>query len=112
MSKEMDNAGILFHINICKKEIEYMKEFSPPLDKGIERAVLILNAAGIETYESCEGGEGHAYPEPTVRFHGERSEGFRALAVAMENGLNPAELKRVWVIIDGEPTGPEWEITF
>lgn len=58
--------------------------FEPPLDKGIEQYVRILYGAGIETYESCEGGPGHAYPEPTIRFHGDRSGGFRALAIALQ----------------------------
>ena len=86
--------------------------YDPPLDAGIERAVRILNQAGIETYESCEGGSGHAYPEPTIRFHGERADGFRALSVALQNNLPVSGLKRVWCIIDGEPTGPTWELTF
>jgi hypothetical protein len=76
------------------------------------RAVDILRCAGVETFESCEGGDGHAYPEPTVRFHGARAEGFRALAVAETERLPVAELRRVWPIQDGEPTGPYWELTF
>jgi hypothetical protein len=84
--------------------------FSSPLDKGIESAVKILIAAGVETFESCEGGNGHAYLEPTVRFHGERSEGFKALAVALQHGLRVSTLRRIWPIRDGEPTGPWWEI--
>ncbi len=28
--------------------------------------VEVLRAAGVETFESCEGGAGHSYPEPTV----------------------------------------------
>ena len=87
-------------------------KFSPPLDEGIAPMVNLLRGASIETFESCEGGEGHAYPEPTIRFHGDRSEGFRALAVALQNGLNVESIRRVWPIIDGEPTGPWWEITF
>jgi len=86
--------------------------YNPPLDAGIERIVEILNQAGIETYESCEGGPGHSYPEPTVRFHGERAEGFRALSIALQNNLSVSELKRVWQVIDGEPVGPTWELTF
>jgi hypothetical protein len=88
------------------------KAFEPPLDAGIIEPVRILREAGIETFESCEGGEGHAYPEPTVRFHGQRAEGFRALSIAMDNGLRVSELRRVWPINDGEPTGPWWELTF
>jgi hypothetical protein len=86
--------------------------FSPPLDAGIARQVELLRAGGIETFESCEGGAGHAYPEPTVRFYGDQSEGFKALAVAFKNQLRVAALRRAWPIIDGEPTGPWWEMTF
>ena len=35
------------------------KKCSPPLDTGIEEIVNILISAGIETFESCEGGKGH-----------------------------------------------------
>jgi hypothetical protein len=89
-----------------------MNEFDPPLDTGIEPMVLALRSANIETFESCEGGEGHTYPEPTVRFHGNRSEGFRALAAAQLAGLRVAYLRRIWTVDDGEPTGPYWEIVF
>ena len=82
------------------------------LDPGIADAVRVLRNAGVETFESCEGGEGHAYPTPTVRFHGDASEGFRALAAAMSERLAVAELRRVWVMQDEEPTGPWWELTF
>jgi hypothetical protein len=88
------------------------RSFTSPLDAGIERAVHILLNAGVETFESCEGGAGHAFPEPTIRFHGQREEGFRAFAAARQLGLPVSELRRVWPIVDGEPTGPWWEITF
>jgi hypothetical protein len=88
------------------------KQFDPPLDAGILSMVLVLREAGVETFESCEGGSGHAYPEPTVRFHGDRSEGHRALAAAMRGGLSVAALRRTWPLIDSEPTGPWWELTF
>lgn len=87
-------------------------EFSPPLDDGITQAVLALRAAGVETFESCQGGAGHSYSEPTVRFHGDRSEGFRALAAAIRANLSVANLRRIWPVLDGEPTGPYWEIVF
>ena len=86
--------------------------FSSPLDPGIEKEVLALRSFGVETFESCEGGPGHAYPEPTVRFHGNQPEGFRALGIAMAARLRVSELRRVWPVIDGEPTGPWWELTF
>jgi hypothetical protein len=95
-----------------KKGVSEMQKYSPPLDKGIEKAVHILADNNIETFESCEGGPGHSYPEPTVRFYGDKSEGFKALAIALQNGLKVNSLRRAWPIIDGEPTGPWWEITF
>ena len=87
-------------------------EFGTPLDPGIDRAVRVLREAGVETFESCEGGPGHAYPEPTVRFHGERDEGFRAYSVALRGELAVRSLRRLWRVIDGELTGPVWEMTF
>lgn len=89
-----------------------LSEYDPPLDVGIEAAVSVLRGAGVETFESCEGGPGHAYPEPTVRFHGDQAEGFKALAAAMHGGLTVSELRRVWPLLEGEPTGPWWELTF
>lgn len=86
--------------------------YDPPLDPGVEPYVGVLAAAGIETFESCDGGKGHAYSEPTIRFHGDRSEGFRAIAVALQHDLPVSDLRRIWTIIDGEPTGPDWELTF
>lgn len=86
--------------------------YDSPLDAGIRDAVQVLVEGGIETFESCEGGSGHAFPEPTVRFHGDSAEGYRALAVALQGGLGVLDLRRVWPVIDGEPTGPWWELTF
>lgn len=82
------------------------------LDKKIKPIVLVLREHGIETIESCQGGNGHAFPEPTVRFRGGKGEGYRALSVALQCGLKVAELRRVWPILDMEPTGPWWEMTF
>src|ERR1700730_18588272 len=86
--------------------------FEPPLDAGIRDIVLTLVGNGIETFESCQGGEGHCFPEPTVRFEGETSEGLRALSVAIENGLPVFRLRRAWGVIDGLIHGPWWEMTF
>jgi hypothetical protein len=83
------------------------------LDAGIAAYVEVLWTAGLDTYESCEGGSGHSYPEPAVRFHGGRTEGFWALHVAADHGLPVDALRRFWSVDrSGEPTGPYWEITF
>ncbi len=83
------------------------------LDPGVARYVDVLDAAGIETYESCEGGEGHSYAEPAVRFYGVRGEGFRALAIALQHGLPVRAIRRIWTVDeDAHPHGPYWELAF
>jgi hypothetical protein len=82
------------------------------LDPGIAPYVRVLREHGVETFESCEGTEGHSYSEPTVRFFGQPEEGFRALAVALEHGFPVAAIRRFWDVYDREPRGPYWEITF
>jgi len=84
----------------------------PGLDAEITVMVETLREYGVETFESCEGGAGHSYPEPTVRFHGQPEEGFRAYAAAMERGLPVKDVRRIWTVVDGELTGPYWEMTF
>jgi len=86
--------------------------FDSPLDTGIRNAVETLRAAGVATFESCQGGQGHAYAEPTVRFHGGPEEGLRALSAVVKAGLPVLDLRKVWPVIDNEPTGPWWELTF
>ena len=73
---------------------------------------MLLRDGGIETVESCQGGEGHSYHDPTVRFVGGPYTGFKALSLAMMYGLPVYNLSRTWKMIDGEPTGPEWLLTF
>jgi len=87
-------------------------KFNSTPDNGIKRYVEILRAEGVETYESCEGGAGHAYPEPTICFYGQIQEGFRALAVALENGLLVKEIRQFWSIQDKQPISPDWAIIF
>lgn len=83
------------------------------IDPGIRQAVQRLQDAGIETFESCEGGPGHAYPEPTVAFYGGHAAGWRAIAVCLDHGLPVLSLKRVWDVLDtSDITGPHWNITF
>ena len=81
------------------------------IDVGIAGAVSILQQNGIETFESCEGGEGHAFPEPTVRFHGRHS-GFKAFTVAMDHGLPVLALRLSYAEHDRALDGPHWEIVF
>lgn len=47
----------------------------------------ILMDADTAMYESCQGGKGHAYAEPTIRFAGTPACGWRALAILMRYDL-------------------------
>lgn len=89
-----------------------MTDPTEQLDEGIREIVRILVENGVETFESCEGGEGHSFYVPTVRFHGGHAEGFRALSVALQHGLKVCELRRYYSVEDGVPVGPQWELTF
>jgi hypothetical protein len=83
------------------------------LDPGVARYVDALDAAGVETYEPCEGGEGHSNAEPAVRFYGERGQGFLALAVALQHAFPVRALRRIWTVDeDGHPHGPYWELAY
>lgn len=81
-------------------------------DPEIAGIVELLRQHGVETFESCQGGEGHCFPAPTIRFHGHRDEGYRVVALALAHGLPAVALRRYWTISEGELTGPQWEITF
>ena len=84
--------------------------YETPLDKGIERVVRMLRYHGVETVQSCEGGEGHAFIEPTVRFIGEKGEGFRVLGIALSMGFPVKCVRKVWDVENGEPTEICWEL--
>jgi hypothetical protein len=91
---------------------DYAHQWQYPIDMGIVRAVKVLRDAGIHTTESCEGGEGHAYPEPTVKFCGGPSEGWKALSELMTFGLPVEWIGQCWTMTYGVPDGPRWYVTF
>lgn len=62
------------------------------LDAGIRDYVLALREGGVETFESCEGGPGHASPVPMVRIWGTLAAGFKAYGVALDRGLPVSRL--------------------
>jgi hypothetical protein len=82
------------------------------LDPGIVPYVDALRAQGVETSESCEDADEHAYPQPTVSVVGEQSEGLRALAVALRHGFPVRTIRGYWVVRDGQACGPDWEMMF
>lgn len=82
------------------------------LDPGIRHAVLILRSQGVETFESCQGGDGHSFPDPAIKFHGDAWAGFKAFAIAMEHGLPVRRVQRAYSVVNGQLEGPWWEIVF
>lgn len=92
-----------------------IKDFE--LDPLIEPAVRILMAHGFKTFESCQGGQGHAFCEPTVRFEGSEYDLLRAYEICQLYKLNVYEAKRVFIkediyrddnSIDTMPIGEAW----
>jgi len=84
------------------------------LDPGIRFAVRVLHAAGIETCQSCQGGKGHSYDEPTVEMiaTGDDAYGFGALAALRGYGLPVAAVAIIWPVRNGLPYEKNWRITF
>lgn len=89
---------------------DYNPHKDPNLESGVKNAVITLINNGIITYESCQGGEGHLYKEPTIRFSGDRTEGMKAYHILVSNGFSVVSISRIWVNMDEELTGPNWEI--
>ena len=88
------------------------------VDDGIRRAVVILNKHGFKTFESCEGGEGHCFPDPTVCFYGSEFDLMRSYDICSLYHLNVFECRRVFgkspvyrdnELINAEPIGEAWD---
>lgn len=88
--------------------------FYESLDPGIRFAVRVLHAAGYETGQSCEGGEGHAYDRPTIDLFGlgHSADGFGALHALSAYGLPVRDVSILWRIENGLPVEVFWRITF
>lgn len=85
------------------------------LDVGIKGTVHLLRRKGVDTFSSCQGSPGHARSEPNVRFFGDGDEGPRALQIilsAFPEAKKQPQLRRIWDVVDGEPTGPYWELVW
>lgn len=75
------------------------------IDPGVRFAVRVLHAAGIDTGQSCEGGEGHCYKWPTVDLGGQKldtKDGFAALAALANYGIEVRSVSFEWCVISCE----------
>ncbi len=86
--------------------------FAAGLDPGIRDIVKALRDHGVETSESCQGGPGHAFHEPTVCFSGGDGAGLIALGIAVMLGLPVCTLRRAWDVRHGEIFQVGWELVF
>jgi hypothetical protein len=66
------------------------------IDDGILPAVELLNRYGFKTFESCQGGEGHCFQNPTVRFYGNEFDLIKAYELCSLQKMNVFEAKRVF----------------
>lgn len=93
-----------------------LERFAPDVDMEIDpdirEAVLILRSHGVQTTESCQGGPGHACPEPVIYFAGNLYEGYRTYAIAKNYGLNVLSIAYECGESDGWLESPRWKMTF
>lgn len=66
------------------------------IDEKIRIAVEILNKHGFETWESCQGGNGHCFDLPTVRFWGTEFDLIRAYRLCENYDLRVFQASRVY----------------
>jgi hypothetical protein len=90
------------------------EEFYKGIDAGIRFAVRVLHAHGIETCQSCQGGEGHCYDRPTIDMIAIADDvtGFAALHYLQSYGLEVKNLAILWRIRNGLPYEKLWRIVF
>lgn len=91
------------------------------IDPLILPVVQMLNKYGFKTFESCQGGDGHAFFEPTVRFEGTEFDLIRAYEICVLHNFPVYEAKRVFRkssiykennSIDTLPIGDVWDSPF
>jgi hypothetical protein len=91
------------------------ESFYKALDAGIRFPVRVLHAHGFDTCQSCQGGKGHSYFEPTIDMAaGGKSdvEGIAALGPLVQYGLPVSTVGLIWNIDEGLPYEKLWRITF
>jgi len=86
--------------------------YADKVDAGVRYPVRVLHAHGIETAQSCQGGAGHAYHEPTIDLPAQGSDalGFAALAALRDNGVDVLDVALVWSVVGGLPHQKLWRV--
>lgn len=82
------------------------------IDEGIRFPVRVLHAAGLETCQSCQGGDGHDWPMPGIDLvsGANDSNGFAALAALTDYGIDVLSVSLHWGVSQGKPTDRVWQV--
>lgn len=70
-----------------------------------DRCLELMQDNGIEEWSSS-----HSVTEVRVSWEGDRADGWKILAEMLSRDLPVLTLRRCWRMLDGEVTGPRWEI--
>lgn len=94
------------------KDMMMPEGFYQKLDKGIRFAVRVLHAKGFETCQSCQGGKGHCYNNPTIDLisSGDDSWGFAAISALQDYGIIVTDISLHWSVRNGFPYDRIWRI--
>jgi hypothetical protein len=83
------------------------------LDEGIRYYVDVLEKEGIETCQSCQGGPGHCYEQPTVDFYAHNVGAiYKVASIATTYGLPWCDIYLAWSNQDHLMNGPSGRIVF
>lgn len=72
-------------------------EILSAVDEVIRPAVKIMREHSFSTFESCQGGKGHPFTEPTIRFNGTEFDLITAYELCYHYKLNVTCVRRVYV---------------
>lgn len=89
----------------------WMTDGPDALDDGIIKVVRVLRKAGIDTFNSCQGGPGCRFDRSVVWFNGDIDEGFRAEKILMDAGFKVYQIAHFWHTRQNMKC-PYWEISF
>jgi hypothetical protein len=80
------------------------------IDSEIASALHALADFEIDTFSSCQGGEGHASLMPEIFFHGNDDVGLYAVWLLESQGFRVWELSHHWDLEHGLPRRPFWRV--
>ena len=81
------------------------------IDPEIVAALHALADYEIDTFSSCQGGEGHTCTMPEILFLGDDAAGLYAVWLLEAAGFRVWELSRHWDLDFGLPRAPFWRVT-